>query len=39
VRGCIEDAGFITGSLDDAIAQLKLWQDELILEGLLQEGN
>jgi hypothetical protein len=37
VRGCIEDIGFITSSLDEAIAQLKIWQDELIRDGFLQE--
>ncbi len=39
VRGCIEDIGFITGSLEDAIAQLKLWQDELVGAGLLAKGQ
>ena len=37
VRGCIEDVGFITGSLEDAISQLKEWESELIREGHLQE--
>lgn len=39
LRGCIEDCGFITGSLDEAIAQLKIWQDELVNEGHLKESS
>ena len=39
VRGCIEDCGFITGSLGEAIAQLKVWQNELVSAGVLQEGS
>ncbi len=39
LRGCIEDCGFITSSLDEAIAQLHDWQDELVNAGHLQEGD
>jgi nucleoside 2-deoxyribosyltransferase len=35
LRGCIEDIGFITGDMNDAIEQLKTWQAELISEGHL----
>jgi len=33
LRGCIEENGFITGDMDDAVEQLKSWQAELITEG------
>ncbi|MDK2980406.1 MAG: hypothetical protein PWQ55_753 [Chloroflexota bacterium] len=39
VRGCIEDIGFITSNLDEAIAQIGQWQDELIADGILAEGK
>ncbi len=39
VRGCIEDCGFITPNLDETIAQLQTWQDDLVSAGLLQEGS
>ena len=39
LRGCIEDIGFITGSLFDAISQLCTWENELIQDGYLQEGS
>lgn len=39
LRGCIEDAGFITGDMNDAIEQFKTWQAELISEGLLAEDR
>jgi nucleoside 2-deoxyribosyltransferase len=37
VKGCIEDVGVICTSLQDAIEQLKVWQQELVDEGHLQE--
>lgn len=39
LRGCIEDVGFITGDMDDAVKQLKTWQAELIAEGYLVENR
>ena len=39
VKGCIEDVGVICTSLEDAIAQLKIWKNELIDEGHLPERN
>lgn len=39
LRGCIEDIGFITGDLDDAIVQLKIWQAELVAGGYLTKDK
>ena len=37
VKGCIEKVGVICTSLEDAIEQLQVWNDELIAEGHLPE--
>lgn len=37
VKGCIEDAGVICTSLQDAIAQLDDWKKQLVDEGYLTE--
>ena len=35
LRGCLEEIGFITSDLNDAIKQLKIWQSELVTEKSL----
>jgi nucleoside 2-deoxyribosyltransferase len=37
LRGCIEDIGFITADMNDAIEQLRIWQADLIAEGQILE--
>lgn len=39
VLGCIQEVGVVVKTLDEAVAQLKAWDKELVDEGLLQKGK